>query len=702
MTIETFRAALQRLTVRGALLAYIARNRPKRGKPPSALQRINVRNARMLLEMYGRRGAGAVLSGFLVPAELLHVYGTSPMFTENLAATIAGAGYASRVLECAERFGFSRDGCSFHRATLGGAMARLLPRFDLVVATSHLCDGQNKTLEELALRTGAPYLFLDVPCDSSPASVEYLSAQLQRVEDTLAGMAGRRADRSDWNEVFACSNATRDLMVRLLELRRKRPSPFYGKAAFSLAFQSALMMGTDFLQRCYQDLVNEIEAKPPEGADERFRVAWLLAYPYFRESFVPQLEKELGIRVVAEEFSEVFWAPLDPARPLESLARKMLQNPNLGPVSNRIGVVERMVRDYRLDGVLHYSHWGCRQGCGGVRPIADALKGLHVPFLDLDGDCIDSRNYSRGQTLTRLQGFVELMGGTMKSVGTARYVDQLFLGVDVGSLSAKAVVINGAGDVLFETVILTGASSRKAVQQLKEIIFREPGGALEARGIGGKIERAVATGYGRGVVDFADAQVTEITCHARGMAHVARGVRTIIDIGGQDTKAIAVGEDGSVRRFAMNDKCAAGTGRFLEMMARTLEIDIDDLGPQALRASRSAPISSMCTVFAESEVVSLIAEGRAVAEIARGVCDSIAARTVSLLERVGRESRFAMSGGVARNTGVVNAIERALNARLELPSNPQTIGALGAALIARDGVPSKGAESTAPPSPVEA
>lgn len=685
MISETIKAALQRLAVRGALLSYIARNRPKRRARTSALQRINVRNARMLLDMYGWRGSGAVLSGFLVPAELLHVYGTSPMFTENLAATIAGAGYASRVLEHAERLGFSRDGCSFHRATLGGATARILPRFDLVVATSHLCDGQNKTLEELALRTGAPYLFLDVPCDSSPASVEYLSAQLQRLEDNLAEMAGRRANRSDWERVFAHSNATRDLMLKLLELRRDRPSPFYGKAAFSLAFQSALMMGTDFLHRCYRDLVSEVETKPPDAVDERFRVAWLLAYPYFRDSFIPQLENELGIRVVAEEFSEVFWEPLDPARPLQSLARKMLQNPNLGPVANRVSIVERMVRDCRLDGVIHYSHWGCRQGCGGVRPIADALNALHVPFLDLDGDCIDNRNYSKGQTLTRLQGFVELMGGRMKSTGnstgkseaTARNGNRLFLGVDVGSLSAKAVVIDNAGDVLFETVVLTGASSRKAVQQLKEIIFRD-------RGMEGKIDRCVATGYGRAAVDFADAQVTEITCHARGMAHVTSGVRTIIDIGGQDTKAISVDEDGAVRRFAMNDKCAAGTGRFLEMMARTLEIDIDDLGPHALSASRSAPISSMCTVFAESEVVSLIADGRAVAEIARGVCDAIAARTVSLLERVGRDSRFAMSGGVARNTGVVNAIERALNARLELPSNPQTVGALGAALIARD------------------
>ncbi len=678
MSLDRAKGLLQRLIIRGLLARYILKNRPGSGATLPARQRINLLNARMLLDIYRHRGTANVLSGFLVPAELLHVYGTSPMYTENLAATIAAAGYARRTLEYAERLGFSRDGCSFHRATLGAGLSGVLPEFDLIIATSHLCDGQNKALEELAARTGAAYRLLDTPGDCSPASVDYLAAQLEEVEDKLVELTGRRAAMRDWERVFGCSNQTRDMMLRLLELRRSRPCLLYGRTAFSLAFQSVLMMGTPSFAECYRDLLKEVECGKTENPDEeKFRIAWLLAYPYFPDNFIPMIETTMGIRVVTEEFSQVFWDPLDASQPMRSLARKMLQNPNLGPVSNRVRIVEKMVRDYQLDGVLHYSHLGCRQGCGGVRPIADALKAMKIPFLDLDGDCVDSRNYSKGQTLTRLQGFVELMDGK-KVVNTGMVNNEhLYLGIDIGSLSAKAVIINSRGEIIFDTVILTGASSRKSVAKLRQLIFTD-------QGLDGKIAQCVATGYGRGVVDFADKQVTEITCHARGVAHLARGVHTIIDIGGQDTKVIAIEDDGQVRAFAMNDKCAAGTGRFLEMMARTLEIDIDDLGPHALAAGKSASISSMCTVFAESEVVSLIAEGTPVTEIARGVCDAIAARTAALLERVGRQGKFAMSGGVAKNTGVVSAIERALGARLEMSDNPQIIGALGAALIARD------------------
>jgi predicted CoA-substrate-specific enzyme activase len=672
------KAALERLLVRGAIRAYIRKNKPRSGERQPARQRVHVQNARMLLDMYGRRGAASVLAGFLVPAELLHAYGTSPMFTENLAATIAGTGRAQRVLEHAEMLGYSRDGCSFHRATLGAGLAGLLPRFDLIVATSHLCDGQNKALEELADRTRAPYMLLDTPCDCSPPAVEYLAAQLEQLEDKLAASAGARAHAEDWERIFRCSNETRAAMIRLAELRRNRPCPFHGRAAFSLAFQSLLMMGTPFLRDCYQDLLRETAGmRKGDLTGERYRIGWLLSYPYFPDNFIPHLTNEQGVRVVAEEFSHVYWDPLDPAQPMKSLARKMLQNPNLGPVTSRVKLVEQMARDCKLDGVLHYSHWGCRQGCGGVRPISDALRHMDVPFLDLDGDGIDNRNYAKGATLTRIQGFLELMEKRKAVTPAAAHDGRLFLGLDIGSLTAKAVVISHKGEMLFETVILTGASSRKAIAKLREMIQGESR-------FKGRIDRCVATGYGRNAVEFADRQVTEISCHARGIAHLMEGVRTIIDIGGQDTKVIAVEEDGRVCRFSMNDKCAAGTGRFLEMMARTLEIDIDDLGPQALAAKRTVAISSMCTVFAESEIVSLIAEGIPLEEICRGVCDAIAARTVALLERIGREKKIAMSGGVAKNAGVVSAIERALGARLELPAHPQIAGALGAALIARD------------------
>jgi predicted CoA-substrate-specific enzyme activase len=210
--------------------------------------------------------------------------------------------------------------------------------------------------------------------------------------------------------------------------------------------------------------------------------------------------------------------------------------------------------------------------------------------------------------------------------------------------------------------------------------------AMDGTGLALKnVHYTVGTGYGRVNVPFADKAVTEIACHARGANFMyGPSVRTVLDMGGQDCKAIRCDDRGKVEAFLMNDKCAAGTGRFLEMMAQALEIDIEDMGRRALHAKRSATISSLCTVFAESEVVSLIAEGRPVEEICRGICESIASRTVSMLGKVGRNGNIAMSGGVAKNVGVVRALERALGVRLDIPPEPQVVGALGAALIARE------------------
>jgi len=197
----------------------------------------------------------------------------------------------------------------------------------------------------------------------------------------------------------------------------------------------------------------------------------------------------------------------------------------------------------------------------------------------------------------------------------------------------------------------------------------------------------VATGYGRNRVDGRLAAVTEITCHARGIEAVLPGTEVLIDIGGQDSKAIRTDGKGRVQDFAMNDKCAAGTGRFLEAMARALEVELADLAALDSKAANALSISSMCTVFAESEVVSLIAEGAGQPDIARGLHRAIATRTQALVKRVAKNASqlsVAMSGGVARNRGVVRALGEALECDVHVAPEPDTVGALGAALIARD------------------
>jgi len=250
-----------------------------------------------------------------------------------------------------------------------------------------------------------------------------------------------------------------------------------------------------------------------------------------------------------------------------------------------------------------------------------------------------------------------------------------FLGVDIGAVSAKAVVLRDNG-IIAHAVLDTGSNIERIADKLAQIVLEK------ARINFDDLKGVVATGYGRISVPFADKKVTEITCQARGVYHLIPEVRTIIDIGGQDSKGMRVDEVGNVIDFAMNDKCAAGTGRFLEVMAKALELKVDSLGSISLESKNPCRISSVCTVFAESEVISLRAEGKVREDIIAGIHKSIASRIGAMMSQIGHEELVVLTGGVAKNRGVIKALEDELNTSMSIPKNPQITGALGAALIA--------------------
>ena len=254
-----------------------------------------------------------------------------------------------------------------------------------------------------------------------------------------------------------------------------------------------------------------------------------------------------------------------------------------------------------------------------------------------------------------------------------------YLGIDIGSLSCDAVLVDGEGAMVASVVVPTGARNQEAITRARNEV-------LSAAGLGpDDVDATVSTGYGRDRVEGRLAAVTEITCHARGISAVAPETRVLIDIGGQDSKVIRLDDQARVADFAMNDKCAAGTGRFLEAMARTLEVDIEQMCDLDQGATGDLTLSSMCTVFAESEVVSLIADGARVSEIVAGLNRAIASRTVAMVKRVAPSLAslpVAMSGGVARNGGVVRALSKALDCQITIPPEPDTVGAYGAALFA--------------------
>ncbi len=261
----------------------------------------------------------------------------------------------------------------------------------------------------------------------------------------------------------------------------------------------------------------------------------------------------------------------------------------------------------------------------------------------------------------------------MKS-STKRYV----MGIDFGSTTSKTVILDAEGQIVAHAVAHKGSvSDEGAKAAIAEVL--EKAHLTEA-----DIVRAVATGYGRRMLDLADKTYTEITCHARGANNMMPEARLVIDIGGQDSKVIAIDDDGIVSQFAMNDRCAAGTGKFLETLAGAVDVPLAEMGDLALTATDELSISNMCATFAETEVISLLAEGKKKPEILGAVHAAIAQRTLGLVARVGKREPAIMTGGVAKNPAAVMHIEKILGIKLHIPEHPQLAGALGAALYALD------------------
>ena len=299
-------------------------------------------------------------------------------------------------------------------------------------------------------------------------------------------------------------------------------------------------------------------------------------------------------------------------------------------------------------------------------------KEMKVPSLKIETDATPQ---SSGQLYTRLDAFFETIQPRQKTEAV-KVVANYVAGVDSGSASTDAVILDREKHIVGSAVLPTGAGAAAGAQRALDEALQQAGLNLDDLAV------VVTTGYGRKTVGTGNTSVTEITCHAKGAHHLYPRARTVIDIGGQDSKVICLDGNGNVTNFVMNDKCAAGTGRFLENMARTLQLSLSEMSELGLRWKKDVTISSMCTVFAESEVVSLVAANTETADIIYGLNQAVANKTASLVRRVHGEAPYIMSGGVAKNHGVVKALEEAVNAEIYVPQQAQICGALGAALIA--------------------
>jgi predicted CoA-substrate-specific enzyme activase len=300
---------------------------------------------------------------------------------------------------------------------------------------------------------------------------------------------------------------------------------------------------------------------------------------------------------------------------------------------------------------------------------------LKIPILKIENDYT---MLATEQIRTRLGAFFENLSAKEDNKIKVAASRAYYAGIDSGSTSTNAVIIDDKKNIISFTTVPTGVKVAESAREALDEALQKAG--LEMK----HISKIVATGYGRERISIKTKDVTEITCHAKAAYFLSPSVRTIIDIGGQDSKVIRLDENGNVIDFVMNDKCAAGTGRFIEMMAQSLQLSLEEMSTYGLKWDEDIAISSMCSVFAQSEVVSLIASDKKLEDIVHGINSSIASKVIALAKRGKLERDFMMTGGVARNIGVVRAVEEKLDAEVIMPEEPDICGALGAALIASE------------------
>ncbi len=306
---------------------------------------------------------------------------------------------------------------------------------------------------------------------------------------------------------------------------------------------------------------------------------------------------------------------------------------------------------------------------------ADLQRQAKLPMLKIESDYTFQ---SSGQLSTRLEAFAESLSPTKQSGKEKKMHSGYYVGIDSGSTSTDVVILDKNKNIVATVIMPTGASATIGAERALDEALAKANISRE------DIATTVTTGYGRGTIQNGNQSITEITCHARGAHFLDSSVRTVVDIGGQDSKVIRLDENGAVVNFVMNDKCAAGTGRFLEMMSRSLELSLDEMSKKGLAYKEDITISSMCSVFAESEVISLIAQNKATDDIVHGLNKAVAVKTAALAKRVGGKEKYMMTGGVSKNAGLVKALEQQLGAKLIISDKAQLCGAIGAALFAAD------------------
>ncbi|GJQ59215.1 MAG: 2-hydroxyacyl-CoA dehydratase [Candidatus Scalindua sp. AMX11] len=359
---------------------------------------------------------GSVWTTLFVPSEILFAMQLPTFSLEIAAALFARYGRSTQGFAEADLFAIPTDVCSFHRAAIGHAFTGLYPPPKFLVGTTTICDSNLKTIKICESQSGKESLIIDVPYEMTDSSVKYLSDQLRNLTKCLEKASGKTMDEDSLRKAIDLSNQAREKMIEINRVREDPLSPLMGQDSLGFMLPSHLLIGSqyavDFYSKLLEELKKKIASKKREGIkeEEKIKILWLELKPYFRSDIFDKIESAQNVKIVFEEINHVYWEKLDPDKPYESIARKLISNHNNGPLERRLDVIKMLSKKYHANGIIAFSTWGCRRNNAAIPTIKKEMNREGYPLLNLDGDCVDDSSYMSGQITTRIEGFLEMLG----------------------------------------------------------------------------------------------------------------------------------------------------------------------------------------------------------------------------------------------------------------------------------------------------
>ena len=351
--------------------------------------------------------------GIVAPFDLLSAMGVTSCFVEFIGAMLASTGMVDTFLETAEHAGFAGDTCGYHRAVMGANLKGIMPEPDFLVGTTCPCSGGLAVMENLALGFDKDLYVINVPQESSHDNIRYLADQMKSLVQFVTEHTGETLDEDRLREAVSYTNQARDLMNETYQYAKQVPSPVNGKLLDNFGIAMALLLGTPGaveVCRTYRDEFKSRVEKGVAGVEgERFRLLWIQNRIQFKNPLVELLEKEYQAVIVNDELNDITWDTIDPEDPYIGFAQRTISIPFNGYIQHRIQHMQKLAKEYRIDGAINPCHWGCRQGTGARGLISEGLNEVGVPVLNLEVDCVDPRNFSEGQARTRLEAFLEML-----------------------------------------------------------------------------------------------------------------------------------------------------------------------------------------------------------------------------------------------------------------------------------------------------